>query len=109
MTDVVGPLMRLRGSASGDVEGAVVPEAGAVRPRHPLVTTLEQLDALDVAEMVDGHLSAERGDPEPGTNHSLAYCHGWRTRMYDLQEIPTPPQHRNLVREYVQRMDRTRP
>lgn len=43
---------------------------------HAPVTTLEELDALDTAEMVEGHLSAERGDPEPGMNHSRAFHHG---------------------------------
>jgi hypothetical protein len=71
--------------------------------RHPLVTTLEQLDSLDNGELVEGYMAAERGDPEPGTNHSLAYCHGWRSRMYDLREIPTPPEHYALTRDYVAR------
>jgi hypothetical protein len=76
--------------------------------RHPLVTTLDVLDSLDRSEMVAGYMSAERGDPEPGMNHSLAYCHGWRSMMYDLREIETPPEHRRLTKEYVDRLNRRR-
>lgn len=69
--------------------------------RHAPVTTLAELDALDSADVVEGYSSAERGDPEPGANHSRAYHHGWRTRMMDLGEIPIPPEHRQLVREWL--------
>lgn len=71
--------------------------------RHLPVTTLEELDALDEAEMIEGHRSAEQGDTEPGMNHSRAYNHGWRTRMMDLHEIPIPPEHRALVGAWVRR------
>ena len=74
--------------------------------RHPLVTTLDQFDGLDENELVEGYTAAERGDPEPGANHSLSYCHGWRSRMYDYREIPTPPEHTKLVHEYVSRLRR---
>ena len=70
---------------------------------HLPVTTLEELDELDEAEMIDGYISAERGDPEPGDNHSRSYHHGWRTRMMDLKEIEVPENHRELVRLWVKR------
>ena len=73
---------------------------------HAPVTALAELDTLDAEEMVAGYSSAERGDPEPGGNHSRAYHHGWRTRMMDYGEIPTPPEHRRLVRELVERARR---
>lgn len=69
--------------------------------KHGLITTLDDLLALDETEMVEGYLSAERGDPEPGTNHSLAYCHGWRSRQYDYGTIPIPPEHRALAYDYL--------
>ena len=68
---------------------------------HAPVTTLAELEALDDAELLAGHLSAERGDPEPGANHTRAFHHGWRTRMMDLGEIPITAEHRALVREWV--------
>ena len=72
-------------------------------PHHTPVTTLAELDALDDDEIVAGYRSAERGDPEPGTNHSRGFHHGWRTRMMDLGEMPIPEDHRQLVREWVAR------
>jgi hypothetical protein len=74
---------------------------------HAPVTTLEDLDALDEAEMVAGHLSAQWGDPEPGMNHSRSWHHGWRTRMMDFNEIPVPPEHRQLINLWLDR-ERTR-
>ena len=69
--------------------------------RHLPVTTLADLLALDERELFDGHMHAERGDPEPGGNHSRAYHHGWRTRMMDLHELPVPPEHRALTSAWV--------
>ena len=70
--------------------------------RHAPVTDLATLLALDAADTQEGYLSAQRGDPEPGMNHSRAYHHGWRCRMMDHGEIPIPPEHRALVRAVVQ-------
>jgi hypothetical protein len=70
---------------------------------HKPVTTLEELDMLNSDETVEGHLSAQKGDPEPGANHSRAFYHGWRTRMMDLGEIEITPEHRELVRQWVAR------
>ncbi len=70
---------------------------------HSPVTTLSELDGLDPSEVFEGHISAERGDPEPGANHSRAYHHGWRTAMMDMGEIPRPPEHDRLVRGLMDR------
>ena len=67
------------------------------------VTTLADWDALDLNEVVAGHLSAEKADPEPGGNHSRSFHHGWRTRMMDLGEIPCPPEHDRVVRAAMDR------
>ena len=71
---------------------------GTTREGHSPVTTLADLLALDDAEILAGHVSAEKGDPEPGGNHSRAFHHGWRTRMMDLGEIEITPEHRALTR-----------
>lgn len=73
------------------------------------VATLEDLDTLDEQQMVDGHLSAERGDPEPGPNRGRSFWHGWRTRMMDLGEIEIDETHRELVRRYVARQRERKP
>ena len=71
------------------------------------VTTVDDLLSLDQAEMVEGHLSAERGDPEPGPNRGRSFWHGWRTRMMDLGQIEIDDDHRALVREYINRQPRS--
>ena len=67
------------------------------------VSTLEELDALDDADILEGYRSAERGDPEPGENRGKAFWHGWRSRMMDLGEIPIDAVHHKLVRDWVAR------
>ena len=73
---------------------------------HRAIVTLHELLALDPAEIQAGYLHAERGDPEPGPNHSRAYHHGWRTRMMDLGEIEITPAHRMLTAAYVEYIKR---
>lgn len=70
------------------------------------VATLDDLDSLDEAEMIEGHRSAERGDPEPGENRGRSFWHGWRTRMMDLRAIEVDDTHRALVAQYVRRSNR---
>lgn len=68
---------------------------------HEAVTTLAELLELNDAELMEGYMSTEKGDPEPGDNRSRAFHHGWRMRMMDLGEIQVPIEHTLLVREYV--------
>lgn len=65
------------------------------------VSTLSDLDSLDDEQMLEGYLSAERGDPEPGPNRGRSFWHGWRNRMIDLGELPSDDASRALAREYV--------
>lgn len=65
------------------------------------VRTKADLDSLDEADIVDGYLSAERGDPEPGPNRGRAFWHGWRNRMIDLGELPPDDASRQLAHEIV--------
>lgn len=67
------------------------------------VRTKAELGTLDEAEMVDGYLSAERGDPEPGANRGKAFWHGWRNRMTDLGELPMDDASRELAHELCPR------
>jgi len=78
------------------------------KPRHKPVETLAELLALNQDELRTGWLDTERGDPEPGANHSRAYHHGWRVRMMNLGEIEITPAHRRLTREYVNHMREAR-
>jgi hypothetical protein len=47
------------------------------------VTTVEDIDALDEGEMIEGYWDGYDGDPEPGNNRSRAYWHGWRNGAVD--------------------------
>jgi hypothetical protein len=76
-------------------------EAQSQITRHQPVTTLRELLTLDDVELMAGHMSAEKGDPESGMNHTRSFHHGWRTRMMDLGEIPITPGHRKLTSEWV--------
>ncbi len=70
---------------------------------HAPIITLTEWDALDDAEVVAGYIGAEKGDPEPGANHTRSYHHGWRTRMMDMGEIPRPLEHDRLIRGVMDR------
>jgi hypothetical protein len=47
------------------------------------VATLDELLALDEAELLEGYWDGFKGEPEPGDNRSLAYWHGWRNGASD--------------------------
>ncbi len=42
------------------------------------VRSKADLDTLEEAEIIEGYMSAERDDPEPGANRGRAFWHGWR-------------------------------
>ena len=65
------------------------------------VSTYADLQTLNEDEILDGYLSAERSDPEPGQNRGRAYWHGWRNRMIDLGALPHDDATANLAREYL--------
>jgi len=67
------------------------------------VATLDDLDSLPEGEQLEGYLSAERGDPEPGENRGRAFWHGYRMRMMDWGVIPIDDTHRKLVRDWLAR------
>ena len=47
------------------------------------ITTVEQLDALDMDEVLEGYRDGFAGDAEPGDNRSFSYWHGWRNGSSD--------------------------
>lgn len=68
------------------------------------VRTKAELDTLDESEIVEGYISTQRGDPEPGENRGNAFWHGWRNRMIDFGELPSDDASRALARElYLKR------
>lgn len=69
------------------------------------VKTVAELESLDQAEILEGYMSAERGDPEPGENRGRAFWFGWCNRQRDYGVIPPDPIHTALAREWVNRTD----
>lgn len=70
--------------------------------REP-VTTPEDLDALDEAEMIAGYWDGHAGEPEPGDNRSRAYWHGWRNGAVDGRHREPDYAQAQLARAVVDR------
>ena len=47
------------------------------------VVTVEELETLDEAEMIEGYSDGFSNEPRPSGNRSKAYWHGWRNGMVD--------------------------
>ena len=67
------------------------------------VRTKADLDTLDHDAIVNGYLSAERGDPEPGPNRGRAYWHGWRNAMIDMGVLQPDDASRALAHDVCPR------
>lgn len=52
------------------------------------VSTRVDLERLDEDEMVAGYRAGLAGDPEPGSDKSRSYWHGWRNGMTDKGRAP---------------------
>lgn len=74
---------------------------GEKMPFEP-VRTKADLDTLEFSDVLEGYMSAERGDPEPGENRGRAFWHGWRNRMIDMGELPSDAASHQLAHECVQ-------
>lgn len=69
----------------------------------PAVRTLEELDALDDADIMAGYSDGWDDPDEPGHNRGPGYHHGWRCAQMDKKRMEIPWEHRLLVRAWVQR------
>lgn len=67
------------------------------------VTTLEDLDALDDAEIIEGYHDGRGGEPEPGDNRGRAYWHGWRNGAADAGRIKVDVAMEKLVHLFLAR------
>ena len=67
-------------------------------PEYLPVTTLEDLDALDMDEVTEGYRFGYAGNPEP--NHhavSRSFWHGWRNGSMDAGHLPHDAACRELA------------
>ena len=65
------------------------------------VETVADLNHLDEAEMVSGYWSGYAGDPEPGSDKSRSFWHGWRNGRVDGKHQQKDASQAKLAREYV--------
>jgi hypothetical protein len=65
------------------------------------VATKVDLESLDQDEMVAGYMAGLEDAPEPGSDKSRAYWHGWRNGMADKGRLPFDPAMAQLAREVV--------
>lgn len=67
------------------------------------LSTAAEADLLDMDDCVEGYKCGLRADPEPGSDKSRSYWHGWRNGMMDRGLIPIDDAARSLVREIVRK------
>lgn len=63
------------------------------------VATLSDLEKLDADEMLDGYRSGLAEEPQPGSDKSKSFWHGWRNGMMDRGKLPHDDAANALVRE----------
>lgn len=68
---------------------------------YKAISTAAELETLNSIEALDGYLSGLRNDPEPGSDKSKSFWHGWRNGMADKGRIPIDSAMRNLAEEIV--------
>lgn len=66
---------------------------------QPLSTRAE-LDLLDIEECTAGYMAGLDDLPEPGSDKSKSYWHGWRNGMMDKGRLPRDEAADQLVGEY---------
>ena len=67
------------------------------------LSTAAELAFLDDDECVAGYRAGLGGAPEPGSDKSKSYWHGWRNGMMDTGRLPHDEAARNLAAEVVRR------
>ncbi|WP_238512800.1 hypothetical protein [Pandoraea apista] len=67
------------------------------------LSSVRELDVLDEGDCVAGYLAGLDGAPEPGSDKSKSYWHGWRNGMMDKGRLPIDEPARNLAHEFVRR------
>lgn len=65
------------------------------------VQTVCDVQSLDSQEMLAGYLSGLRGDPEPSSERSRSYWHGWRNGASDNGFRPIDAAQRLLASRVV--------
>jgi ribosome modulation factor len=56
---------------------------------------------LDEDECLAGYRAGLDDEPEPGSDKSRSYLHGWRNGMADKGRLPISPEQREYAESYV--------
>jgi hypothetical protein len=65
------------------------------------IKSLSDLDAQNDDDIYAGYRAGRAGMPEPGSDKSRAYWHGWRNGMADSGRMPIDESMRALAHAYV--------
>lgn len=65
------------------------------------VTTVSDLAQLDAEDVGAGYMAGLEGDPEPGSDKSRSFWHGYRNGMCDSGRRSVDDAQRQLVRAVV--------
>jgi hypothetical protein len=65
------------------------------------VATLAELELLDQDDILAGYRAGFDGVPEPGSDKSRAYWHGWRNARVDRGLAQSDRAQQLLAQEYV--------
>lgn len=63
------------------------------------VSTRQDLLNLDTNDIVDGYWHGFYGNPEPGSDKSRSFWHGWRNGMVDSKRMEMDCHMRQLAME----------
>lgn len=67
------------------------------------ISAARELSVLDESECLEGYLAGLNCEPEPGSDKSKSYWHGWRNGAMDSGRLPIDQAARNLAEEVVRR------
>jgi hypothetical protein len=67
------------------------------------ISSANELDLVDDAECLDGYLAGLKGTPEPGSDKSKSFWHGWRNGMIDKGRLPSDYAAQRLATEVIRR------
>jgi hypothetical protein len=67
------------------------------------ITTLEDLEQQPDEELIAGYRSGYRNEPEPGSDRSRAFWHGWRNGRVDGGHAPIDAAQEALCRAIAAR------
>jgi hypothetical protein len=65
------------------------------------ITTAEDLQALDEAEIIEGYNAGYKNQPAPGPEMSRAYHHGWHNGMVDGKHATITHEQQMLARDLI--------